>query len=108
MNPGLLLCSLHEGYSWVLPHSSSLPTNDPIERFNSSPDTVLSPQEAKWRDLYHFLLDRGLELRPRYRPGWIPSWLGTDRGPLDCEDGIAAFVCYLSCRILFLLSSTFR
>lgn len=86
---------LHEGYDWVLlPLSSGQLTLDPIQRFQSSPDTVISPQESKWRDIYHFLFNRGLELRPRYRPGWIPSWLGTDLGPWACEDGICAIVCF--------------
>ncbi|KIJ37060.1 hypothetical protein M422DRAFT_260449 [Sphaerobolus stellatus SS14] len=25
-------------------------------------------------------------LRPRYRPGWVASWIGTKKSPLDCED----------------------
>ncbi|GBE79224.1 predicted protein [Sparassis crispa] len=25
-------------------------------------------------------------LRPRYRPGWIPSWTGTKKNPVFCED----------------------
>ena len=94
MNPRVLLCMLHEGCDWVLPLSSGRPTLDAIQRFQSSPDTVISPQESKWRDLYHFLFNRGLELRPRYRPGWVPSWLGTDLSPWACEDGICAIVCF--------------
>ncbi|KAJ2986092.1 hypothetical protein NUW54_g9905 [Trametes sanguinea] len=25
--------------------------------------------------------------RPRFRPDWVPSWTGTNRNPLGCEDG---------------------
>ncbi|KAI0724168.1 kinase-like domain-containing protein [Fomitopsis betulina] len=28
-------------------------------------------------------------LRPRYRPGWIPSWRATGARPLHCEDSIS-------------------
>ncbi|KAH8111764.1 kinase-like domain-containing protein [Phellopilus nigrolimitatus] len=46
----------------------------------------LLPSECWWRDHYEFLLSRGYQLRPRYRPGWKPSWLETDIFPYDCED----------------------
>jgi hypothetical protein len=48
----------------------------------------VSKHEEIWRDRYVFLLDRGLKLRVRYRPGWIPSWLGTSLDPENCEDSI--------------------
>jgi hypothetical protein len=44
--------------------------------------------EELWRDRYTFLLDHGFELRPRYKPGWAPSWLGTNLDPATCEDAI--------------------
>lgn len=32
-------------------------------------------------------------LRPRYRPGWVPSWEGTkDESPYGCEDSVLALV----------------
>ena len=34
------------------------------------------------------LSNNGYILRPRYREGWTPSWLGTGRWHLDYEDGI--------------------
>jgi len=88
MNPKVSLCALHEGYDRILPAAMGqlIP-----EDFSGSAD-VLNPQEAKWRDIYHFLVDRGLELRPRYRPGWIPSWIGTELGEWDYEDGIMEIV----------------
>ncbi|KAH8115230.1 kinase-like domain-containing protein [Phellopilus nigrolimitatus] len=42
--------------------------------------------ECWWRDRYDFLLSRGYQLRPRYHPGWKPSWLEADIFPYACED----------------------
>ncbi|KAG6899594.1 hypothetical protein C0993_008826 [Termitomyces sp. T159_Od127] len=36
---------------------------------------ILAKHEAFWVDLQPMLLRRGYQLRPRYQPGWIPSWL---------------------------------
>jgi hypothetical protein len=52
--------------------------------------------EEIWRDRYSFLLNRGFELRVRYRPGWTPSWLGTSLDPENCEDSIRKSVSFLS------------
>ncbi|KAH8119827.1 kinase-like domain-containing protein [Phellopilus nigrolimitatus] len=46
----------------------------------------LLSSERWWRDHYEFLLSRGYQLRPRYHPGWKPSWLETDIIPFACED----------------------
>ncbi|KAH8111756.1 kinase-like domain-containing protein [Phellopilus nigrolimitatus] len=46
----------------------------------------LLPSECWWRDHYEFLLSHGYQLRPRYHPGWKPSWLETDIFPHACED----------------------
>jgi len=89
MNPKAPLCTLHEGYDYILPASNNHQKDD---CFPDSADTLSTPQETKWRDIYHFLVGHGLELRPRYRLGWIPSWLGTDREEWTCEDGIVAIM----------------
>ena len=47
----------------------------------------LAPYELAWQSRQPFLQSRGYTLRPRYRPGWIPSWRGTGVHPSDCEDG---------------------
>ena len=47
---------------------------------------VLDANEVRWRDKQQFLERRGYMLRPRYRPGWIPSWTGLDRIPPCTED----------------------
>ncbi|EMD33664.1 hypothetical protein CERSUDRAFT_56685 [Gelatoporia subvermispora B] len=46
----------------------------------------LSSAEFYWRDRQRWLEAKGYLLRPRYRPGWKPSWEGTDKVWYDCED----------------------
>jgi hypothetical protein len=48
---------------------------------------ALSADEIWWRRQYEWLKVRGYLLRPRYAPDWIPSWEGSKRHALDCEDG---------------------
>ncbi|KAJ7028519.1 hypothetical protein C8F04DRAFT_1118960 [Mycena alexandri] len=43
--------------------------------------------EVFWRDRQVWLQGCGYMLRPRYRPGWIPSWRGTNKFSWQCEDG---------------------
>ena len=52
----------------------------------------LSPAERLWQERYHHLQRHGYLLRPRYSPGWNPSWLGTDLMPISCEDSIMSIV----------------
>ncbi|KAK7448440.1 hypothetical protein VKT23_013703 [Stygiomarasmius scandens] len=40
----------------------------------------LTDGEAFWRDHSSWLLERGYQLRPRYQPGWKPSWIA-DNSP---------------------------
>ncbi|OBZ69510.1 hypothetical protein A0H81_10164 [Grifola frondosa] len=48
----------------------------------------LSPAEMFWKDRQPALENHGYSLRPRYRPGWTPSWIGTNFDPTFCEDSI--------------------
>lgn len=48
--------------------------------------------EVFWRERYDYLQSRGYLLRPRFRPGWTPSWLGTNHNPHYCEDSICSMV----------------
>jgi hypothetical protein len=41
-----------------------------------------------WRNNYEWLRDRGYQLRPRYSPDWIPSWMGTTKYHWNLEDGV--------------------
>lgn len=49
---------------------------------------ALFPDETVWRDKQKMLQERGYLLRPRFRPGWVPSWLNTNKRPLLCEDSL--------------------
>jgi len=53
---------------------------------------VLSIDEVWWRQQYEWLKIRGYLLRPRYAPDWVPSWEGSKRHALNCEDGRALHV----------------
>lgn len=57
--------------------------------------TLLST-EIFWRDHQVWLADRGYMLRPRYMPGWVPSWKDTGKTWGRFEDGQAIRVCTIS------------
>ena len=52
----------------------------------------LLPGEVYWKDRYFFLDGCGYALRPRYHPDWKPSWIGTNRDPMFCEDSATLIV----------------
>lgn len=53
----------------------------------------LTPAEAWWRDHQAWLAEKGYMLRPRYRPGWMPSWKAhPKKRRWDCEDWSAPAV----------------
>ncbi|KAI0244942.1 kinase-like domain-containing protein, partial [Lactifluus subvellereus] len=43
--------------------------------------------ETWWVEHQQALEAAGYMLRPRYRPGWKPSWVGTNKSYFDVEDG---------------------
>ena len=51
---------------------------------------VLSDVEAFWRDHQKWLQERGYMLRPRFIPGWKPSWIDENGKEIEswtsCED----------------------
>ncbi|EGO22424.1 hypothetical protein SERLADRAFT_473222 [Serpula lacrymans var. lacrymans S7.9] len=49
------------------------------------PGTIRSG-ELWWCKHYQWLKDVGYLLRPRYSPDWVPSWQGTKKDWMDCED----------------------
>ena len=72
-------------------------------------DGGLDGGEAFWRENYQFLLDHGYQLRPRYSPDWVPSWIGTNKHPRNFEDGIyldvsSDILLLKSANLLFFLS----
>ena len=60
---------------------------------------TLLAHEMFWRDHQAWLVQKGYMLRPRYRPGWTPSWEGEGSAWMRYEDGIAAPVCRLNFNI---------
>ena len=48
---------------------------------------VLDDSELFWLEHQKWLEECGYMLRPRYRPGWVPSWQGSKKLWEDCEDG---------------------
>ncbi|KAM5532635.1 hypothetical protein V8D89_013679 [Ganoderma adspersum] len=51
----------------------------------------LAPPELAWRDRQPYLESRGYLLRPRYRPGWMPSWRSDPSiRPFFAEDFVRA------------------
>ena len=64
----------------------------------------LGGNEKRWAERQEALERAGYMLRPRFRPGWQPSWTGTGKVFYDVEDGqstrvsvdtlpLAAFLC---------------
>lgn len=60
----------------------------------------LAPWEKVWRDRQPWLRTRGYDLRSRYHPDWVPSWLGTDKPYMLCEDGLYMMVRFLLFQIV--------
>ncbi len=58
--------------------------------------------EGLWIARYDLLERHGYRLRPRFKPGWIPSWQGTELNPFECEDGHLHLVSLASPRFTLL------
>ncbi len=69
---------------------------------------VLNPVECYWRDLQPWLEQNGYLLRPRYSPGWIPSWIGTTKKWFECEDGFCVVSACCLFDVLQLMHTTHR
>lgn len=59
--------------------------------------------EIEWKDRYTALASQGYLLRPRYRPGWSPSWRGTNLDPTYCEDSVNILVRQISVLLCIVL-----
>lgn len=53
---------------------------------------TLMSEEIYWRDHQVWLSEQGYMLRPRYRPGWVPSWKNSGKRWMHFEDGIKLMV----------------
>ncbi len=47
----------------------------------------IGENERWWVERQEALEQTGYMLRPRFRPGWQPSWTGTNKSFIDFEDG---------------------
>lgn len=74
-------------YIFVSPEAAERYAQDTASGFYD-----LLEAEVYWRDRYAFLQESGYVLRPRYHPEWKPSWTGTNRDPMFCEDSIIIIV----------------
>ncbi|EJD38708.1 hypothetical protein AURDEDRAFT_71855 [Auricularia subglabra TFB-10046 SS5] len=52
----------------------------------------LTSDEIFWRDIQPYLLSKGYRLRPRYTPGWVAPWIGTDIYPFAFEEHRVSFL----------------
>lgn len=81
----------------------ALPDDNSVERYAKlTREGVfnLTPAELFWQARHRHLQGHGYTFRPRYIPGWKPSWIDTNHDPLFCEDSIMLLVCFspsLSC-----------
>ena len=68
----------------------SLRAQRELEVFGASSDSTgdgkLTTIEKWWSQHFEWLKGSGYLLRPRYAPNWIPSWHGTGKSMLLCED----------------------
>jgi hypothetical protein len=68
----------------------SVDTNPLLLTFRNRPLTdraVLDRSELFWSRHQKWLEGCGYMLRPRYLPGWVPSWQGNKKNWDECEDG---------------------
>ena len=54
---------------------------------------TLSPDEKFWASRQPYLESRGYLLRPRFRPGWVPSWKVDGGDFFTAEDALMGPVC---------------
>ena len=59
-----------------------------LERSPGRKPGDLDKDEAWWAERQEALEAAGYMLRARYRPGWIPSWRGTNQLYFNLEDGL--------------------
>lgn len=52
-------------------------------------DSKLIRYEIFWSERFSFFESHGYRLRPRLRPGWIPSWHTTNVYEALCEDNVS-------------------
>ena len=64
-----------------------------VREILSGPAENLTDLEKGWRDRLPWFERCGYTLRPRYQPGWTPSWIASGKKSILCEDAVKTFVC---------------
>ncbi|KAI0055639.1 hypothetical protein BV25DRAFT_1734637 [Artomyces pyxidatus] len=64
----------------------SINSDENDRRWLENPGTHLK-SEIWWQRQAPAIEQSGYTLRPRFRPGWTPSWQGTKKYWSDVEDG---------------------
>ena len=99
--PGLKFISQHVLSTLTASGVMSLEDED-YDKLQAELDAELAkldPVELTWRDRQRFLQSKGYMLRPRYRPGWVPSWQNPQNFALRMEDSIRHPVSSASTRL---------
>ncbi|KAK0439926.1 hypothetical protein EV421DRAFT_1964290 [Armillaria borealis] len=68
-------------------------SSDTGEQRRISPETLLHG-ETFWHKHVTWLKECGYELRPRFQPGWVPSWTVMKKEPYECEDSSSGMRSY--------------
>ncbi|KZS89795.1 hypothetical protein SISNIDRAFT_416488 [Sistotremastrum niveocremeum HHB9708] len=63
-------------------------TSNALWKDNSKLLEKLDGNEQRWADYQPWLKSLGYDLRPRYQPGWSPSWLTSGLAALSSEDAL--------------------
>ena len=84
-------------YTQTLISNKLVPVSSPCFQLSmTSPPSTIPPaalleslreDEIFWRDNFTWFKEQGYQLRLRFTPDWIPSWKGTSKFRLQCEDG---------------------
>ena len=69
-----------------MPSIGSIPHGGDVERESRDIGTLFR-SEVWWRDHYNDIKLCGYQLRPRYSPGWVPSWRESNKDFFSVEDG---------------------
>ncbi len=78
-------------------------THSPLVLAMTSHSDILGgllEQEIFWRDRHDWLKRHGYNLRPRYKPGWVPPWKDTGEPPSMYEEGVSVTVPTPLCSLL--------
>ena len=83
------------------PYMTSKSLTSPSSRLDTLPKN-----EVFWRNKFTWFKDQCYQLCPCFSPDWIPSWKGTSKTRLQCDNGYPLLVSFLRnthCNILIFI-----